>query len=326
MRIKLTLLSLVHTIAPRGLVCGRAPLISDRWTMPMTSCCPRARSRSGFTLIEILIIAALIAILSGIAVISIQFLVVDAKRKAALGDLKTIAHGITIAQYDQSFFPRIGYMCYPAEELAGFAKSPLTGGAATLPPDFQYSGINFDPIAPQVYAKWKGPYFPKSTGRSIISTGGVGYVVKMRMPSTNGNDAIILDWPADPFGNPYVMYLVHVARNAGSTTNAYQLATPGLEPNAVAVVVSYGSNQVPGGSSDANKVAPFREQAEGFRFYDEDTSGSGARYVALTLAQQVDRFPALGGEMRPSSGIYSNPDEFPGILDTGSDDLIVPIP
>ncbi len=338
LRNMLTLLSLPHTMSTGSKKNGKPrSVLNSRWMRPMRTF--EHRGQRGFTLIEMLIIAALIALMSGIAVISIQYIVIESKRRATLGDLRTLAHTLTLAHYDHGIFPKLGYLSMSSELLQITA-----GGNTVLPPDFHDLGFNIDGQAGPLYAKWKGPYTASARGRSTISSSGQGYVVRMRMPTLNSNnETIILDWPADAFGNPYVVYLVLLRRDVNTGATVFEpLVFSSEEPNYAAYTVSYGLNRIPGGPVDRSLITPaIRSLANEFRYYTEDGSGltdaqgRRAEFVARTFAEQntivasgAQRFQALGREVSPLGGFgyLSAFPEIPGITDPGSDDLFVPIP
>ncbi|HUT23900.1 MAG TPA: hypothetical protein VM492_06135 [Sumerlaeia bacterium] len=260
----------------------------------------------GFTLIEMLIIAALITLFSFIAIFSAERMMRDAKRKSTIADGRSIADGLTNAHFDNAFFPKIGYLSFPKQEL--WVNS---GAPDVLPPGFDVLGFDtLQPRARAIYEKWGGPYLPNPKSRGAASQTGVGYVVTMRIPGLDTP----LDWPADPYGNPYIVYLV------GIDDEGYfdWIKSPSEEPDYRAIVVSYGSNGIPGGrpTSEEPVEPPIRQQAEqDYMLYRRDETGQ-ADFVALSPDEYTE------SRLRPLEDEYLG---IPGIQGTGSDDIVAPI-
>ncbi|MGB9692764.1 MAG: type II secretion system protein, partial [Candidatus Sumerlaeaceae bacterium] len=66
-------------------------------------------SRKGFTLAEMLIVAALIALFSGLFIFSIETQYTLNKQKASVAECRQIATAMSFAQQDMGFFPK---MCF----------------------------------------------------------------------------------------------------------------------------------------------------------------------------------------------------------------------
>ena len=99
------------------------------------------RKRRGFTLIEMLIVAALITIFSTIAMFSMQELMKSARRKAAIADLRSIGHSLANAHMDIGFMPKIGYLGYAlqgSDPIGGVARGTINN--PQLPPGFDTFG------------------------------------------------------------------------------------------------------------------------------------------------------------------------------------------
>ncbi|MBN1868199.1 prepilin-type N-terminal cleavage/methylation domain-containing protein [Candidatus Sumerlaeota bacterium] len=306
----------------------------------------RATRRRGFTLIEILVIATLISLFSALAVVSIQYLVDSSKRKASILDIRTLAHVLATVKMDFGVYPKIGYLSYSMAALMEAGGSNPSAGTYVLPPDFDTFGF-FDWDDPtttgpdetirrvglsarKIIDSWQGPYLPSSRSRGLL--GARGYTVRMRMPNAPA-DAEPLDWPADPWRNPYVVYLV---KYFDPETGNYGLAWLESSTDAAtykALVVGYGPNGVPGGLSDQRKVTPARRVlAEDFKLYKAE----GDDFVALTRPEYEfsnsgavqNRLIALengpGATYATIMGVAA--EDFPGIIDDNSDDLFVDIP
>jgi len=137
------------------------------------------RNNRGFTLIEVIVVAAIIAILAGILVPMIFSQIDESKITRAQGDVKTIATAISRYRMDTGYFPKIN----PAVAIDP-AVGPVTayetlfslGVQLALPAGFLTTigdlGDNLSPgaAAKNVYTtggffekKWKGPYLSTFT-------------------------------------------------------------------------------------------------------------------------------------------------------------------
>lgn len=292
------------------------------------------RSSSGFTLIEILVICAILAILSSILITNVRQQMEQAERKATFADARTVANALTTAQFDVGFYPRVGYLNFSVPELK------LASGSATdLPPSLDTMGFPDTVLKGRtgtVYTDWGkgGSYLSFGAERASMAPGGgnVGYLCKMSIPglSTKYNP---LKWPADPWGNPYVVYLIKIADNqsqAGpgaviskSTGATYSwISGPFDNPTYKALVVSYGPNGYPGGTADGK--LPAGTSAETIL----DTYGlfrrpatSGDPFTALRVSEiTTAHTSALSTDFgySPGPGIV-------GIMDVGSDDIFQPV-
>jgi hypothetical protein len=102
-----------------------------------------------------------------------------------------------------------------------------------------YYGIGTGSISARLRNEWRGAYFAASQTRKSL-TAGRGGIIIMRYGTSAG---LQLDWPADPWGNPYVFYSV----NADINTDALSfIQAPTDSGNYFNGIVSYGPNGVPG--------------------------------------------------------------------------------
>ena len=206
----------------------------------------------GFTLIEVLVVAALISMMAGIAIISVQYLMQQSKTKAATADARSLSDALSIVKMDLRFYPKLSYLSLPK-----MAIQQTVGQQQQILPDFDYIGFDNNqtgrvllPHSKEILSKWNGPYLPSPSGRGITGTPHAG-VCKMRMPYQPANTPAgdLYDWPSDPWGNPYVVYL------AGTTTvnnveSPSWITNPYQDPVYFARVVSYGPNLIPGGGGE----------------------------------------------------------------------------
>ena len=285
---------------------------------------PHLSRARGFTLVEIMIVAALIALFSALAIFSMTYLVDTSKRKSAIADVRTIGSVLSTATMDFGVIPKIGYL---SESREGLERMAPVG--SKLPGEFDTLGLMpaDSPQIRRITQNWEGPYLPNPAQRQVVSSGFKGYFTRMKLAGSNN----VLNWPADPWGNPYVVYLLHL--NPGPNSAPQWVESPTEKANYAAVVVSYGKNGIPGGSSDPRTIlAADRAVAEGYLLFTRLTGNPNAEFQALTPAEywQPARYLALhnkaGWQAEGFGGTYLPNENIPGILDSGSDDLVYQIP
>lgn len=301
-------------------------------------------NRQGFTLIEMLIVAALIALFAGLAMIGAQQLYDDGRRKAMFDETKSIGSNLSFAYQDVGFYPRIGllglsmdyirfsngtapaltYYCRPGMDTYGFYGSGRF--TTTINPLFAIKN-------------WRAPYMSISELRAMHSGGGKSGVVKMRLSDreyssfspgnstqTANDDLSLVDWPTDTWGNPYMFYQVvsDPAYVSGRNTHGLRLVkSPTEEGSYFTAVVSYGRNKVPGGGEDIYRHPGFPLQQLYVKGDLVQTNGpadytlksytaSDARLKLDLTTGAMDTFAeSVQGAQAPNIGI----------MDTGSDDI-----
>ena len=276
-------------------------------------------ANKGFTLVEILIVAALIALFSGMAIISTSYLVQQSKRKAAVADARTLASVLSISHMNLGFFPKLCYLSMPRAEIQNAEAPPK------LQPDFDVMGYNSPSIHPNsVVDAWGGPYYPSPASRKSI-TGGKGYSAQMQMPTMQSDGTPkVVDWPADPWGNPYVVYLLYWTPVSPDNPSSQMkwITSPTVTPDCLAIVVSYGPDGMPGSPCDPKNLVTLRKQSEPFKLYRQ----VGEKFFALKPEEYgppvnpINRITAL----KMAYGYLGQGVAY-GIQDPGSDDIIVPI-
>ncbi|MFH0793015.1 MAG: prepilin-type N-terminal cleavage/methylation domain-containing protein, partial [bacterium] len=190
----------------------------------------------GFTLVEIIIVGALIAIFSGIAVFSIQQIFQSNLRKVAIGEAHQIGTAVAFAKNDMGIFPKLGFLDSPKGGIVN-ASGALNPVAGTY---FDYMSFPLTGLTSRITANYAGPYFAMSQSRQGISQGRKG-IVKMHFA---GDPTTEINWPADPWGNPYVLYLIKYVPATGTSVGFRFINSPTEEPD-VALVVSYGQDGLP---------------------------------------------------------------------------------
>jgi general secretion pathway protein G len=119
------------------------------------------RKQRGFTLVEVIVVAGIIAILAGILVPLILKEIDEARITRAYADVRSISTAVIILKKDTAKGPNLDSICDPAVTLL-FGDGNLPGNLAAKGYD-QTTSINFDDYltvdANGCYgAKWKGPY------------------------------------------------------------------------------------------------------------------------------------------------------------------------
>jgi prepilin-type N-terminal cleavage/methylation domain-containing protein len=304
---------------------------------------PMKRKTGGFTLIEILIVAAMIALLAGIAAINIQAAYVQAQRKATFGECKNIATALGFAYMDIGIYPKLCFLSqnelFIAPPDPGFPNQPGT----YLASGFEYIGhplANNPSISNRVIQNWSqgmgSPgYFSAGGGRRGVFQGGRGGLVDVEIPMISGYTPQVIGgngqlpiyrWPADPWGRPYVLYMLHqegVTPNGLPVVRFCQSATE--NPNFALAVVSYGPNGIPGGPDiwTAGDVST----GQAFALFDR----IGRQYPDQSdyrILQPSEYTQARAEAWSYERILGEDPDTPPGlsyigVIDKGSDDIVI---
>lgn len=190
------------------------------------------RRRSGFTLIEMLVVAALIAIFAGLAVFNIVEQMNREKEKAAISECRSIATALSFAHDDLGFYPKLSWLRFGQAEFLKFIqdRGGLPGAAVDT------FGKGDAGMLGRIQKNWGEKYLAGSMPDKYV---------RMTLP-----EGLDVQWPADPFGMPYVPYLLKIAPPPGAPTapKTVQWAngSVGDRANYFAGIVSYGRNKVPG--------------------------------------------------------------------------------
>lgn len=314
-----------------------------------------AGGRRGFTLIEILIVGALLALFAGLAVFAAREMYESNRKKAMYDEVRQVGTALSLAHDDLGFFPRM----YLLEKPLGLIYFPGMPPRASIIPAFDtYGHFGRTDEVTNVSRNWRGPYMPISASRATMSAGNKG-MVRMRLmdadlqgfkiPTEPTSDPTLVWWPADTWGNPYMLYEVVCDPSmmvAGTNPRGLRLARrPGEAGNYLTAVVSYGPNHVPGGLvkeitpegvvvvkeqlSDAEIAT--RLQTHGLYLKGDLVGGAGANQADYTLKS----FTASGqAKLEWNSASFNtsladsiesfNPNTRIGIKDKGSDDIYWP--
>jgi type II secretory pathway pseudopilin PulG len=253
------------------------------------------RATGGFTLVEIVIVASLIALFSGLAMFGVQQMLKNSKLKAVIGETREVGSSLLFAHQDIGFYPAIGFLSYNKDLISnryGWALIDSMGLAIT--------SLRMQ----HTYDKWGGPYFGASPNRNQTST---RYKSIVTMHFDRG--PFDIDWPADQWGNPYVLYLFKYI----SKTDTWDFVqTSGEEPNFWAAIVSYGPDGVPGSPAGGDTVASLLSTR---LFYQDDLRAPLFRALTLTDYNNTRRERYSFKQINPNDARI-------GIVDAGSDDLI----
>lgn len=292
----------------------------------------RLNRRGGFTLIEILIVGALIVLFSGLAIINMQRFFDDASRKAMFGEAKEIATAMSFAHNDLGYYPRIPVLGLPAT-LVTFTQ----GGVQFLRPGFDTYGY-FPALTPQaanVATVWKGPYLGISNQHNTVLVRLTDSALR-QVPATGpgGDDFSLIRWPADKWGHPWMIYLVKSDPAAATANNPLGLRlinSPTEEADYMTAVVSYGPNGFPGGNDQTQFTDPnimTTVLQPGALFVPGDVTGQNVAQFSLksfsstnptTLITPSTFNPLLAQSLKNGAATLNTG----GILDSNVDDVVI---
>lgn len=143
---------------------------------------------SGFTLMEILVVVAIIAILASIVVVSVAPSLGQAKKTQAMTDVRTLATAVQLYRLQNGDYPTA------AQGLRALVEKPTTPPVpGSYPPNGYIEGRRTIPLDP-----WKHEYVYLIPGRKgdfeIISYGADG------QPGGEGDNADISNWESPSGG------------------------------------------------------------------------------------------------------------------------------
>ncbi|MBI1293307.1 prepilin-type N-terminal cleavage/methylation domain-containing protein [bacterium] len=303
--------------------------------------------RRGFTLVELVIVGALIALFSSLAVFGVQQQFRSNLRKATIGETRQISQSLDFANLDTSLFPKLCWLTEGDQGMqllgnqlgsvsAFYSRADIYGRRPTT------SATAIVSFGSGIQEQWNGPYFALSQSRAGIAQGRGGFVYMLfpDLPTTGANNpgdpsAGGYRWPADPYNSPYMVYMLDL--DLSSSTPQIQFVTEDSlsftrKGNYVNAVVSYGPNQFPGGSDEFAKP-PFA--AGGGPGYTQTGGSPWDRRLYIGRPGFTDRgvitFTYLtfdefnGAAGRRKAAAWSNDFDTTigtGISDLGSDDIV----
>ncbi len=204
---------------------------------------------------EILIVGAMIALFAGMAIINIQQSFQSNLRKITMAETHQIATALSFAHQDISIFPKF---CFLDDSLNVLLQAPPVGD---IPFDFDYMGFALEGQRGRIMEEWNGGYFAMSQTRRNVAQG-TGGITEVILPYSNET----VSWPADPWGNPYVLYLLFM-NSRGQVDFIFE---PSQDPDFAASVVSYGPNRTVGGLPRAEIDSADLEALKAYRLYVND--------------------------------------------------------
>lgn len=188
--------------------------------------------RKAFTLIEMLIVAALLAIFASLAIINMSTQLNLNKQKAAVAECRQIATALSFVNDDMSLFPKLNFLRF---NIGNLETEGMPGGPWINNAGFEMYGNVVGDLGTRLKRGWKGSYLAPNSDKLVNMQFNVNGVQKVEK------------WPADPWGNPYVVYLLYTNPNATTDQERERFIDgAGKTPNWSALVVSYGRNRVPG--------------------------------------------------------------------------------
>lgn len=210
----------------------------------MTRFSPHHRHGAGFTLIEILVVAALIALLSGIAIISVQSFMARSQIRVVIGETYQLATAMSFARDDIGFYPKLSFLLLNVNEIGSdLGEIDITGNV--INPDFELFGNAVASQTTRLITQWEGPYMGMSGSRNGV---GGPSVLTMQLPIAQALGAEIQTarFPGDAWKQPYAVYMMNLDEN-GDISFLNDPTEYADVPNFFSAIVSYGPNQVPGG-------------------------------------------------------------------------------
>ncbi len=256
-----------------------------------------ARGRRAFTLVEMLVVSALIALFAGLAVFSITTQLDQNRKKAAVAECRQIATAMSFAHDDLSFFPKICFLKFNYDNLNAAAVN-----LGLTPSAIEYHSHFIPQIETKLQKNWKGIYMTNSVDRTVDMT--------FRYASQQGGAAgpsATMKWPADPWGNPYVAYLLKITGTGNlSQPEIKFIEKTGEDPDFFAGIVSYGRDGVPGLGEEDYQRGDLITGREPYRLFTRTAPG---KFTMLNEDEyNASVAPALAGNPTRVDMFIAKPD------------------
>lgn len=291
--------------------------------------------------------AALISLLTGIALFGIQQFSDRAKVNTSIAEAFQYATGLSLAENDLRFFPRMNKL----EQTQSLIRR--NDGSDQVDPQLDHWGfidINF-PNQSIILNAWKSNYMgTTSRPRQAITM----FLPDVDTDQDGTPDGARVSWPSDPFGNPYLLYQFKSRTEVGGAITPLFLEGPFEDPDFLNAIVSYGKNRTPGGNEQTQRTGggTFRWDVlvAGALYVEGDTGGGNADFTLrvadpndllgnvnlrlvnsppgiptglhLAVLQSLSVLQSLPGSYDPSLGLVGviDPGDATG---NGSDDIVL---
>jgi prepilin-type N-terminal cleavage/methylation domain-containing protein len=262
--------------------------------------------RRAFTLIEMLIVAALLAIFASLAIINMSTQLNLNKQKAAVGECRQIASALSFVNDDMGLFPKLNFLRF---NLSNLQSEALQGTPVINNTGFEMYGNVVGDLGTKLSRLWKGPYLAPNSDKLVNMQFTANGVLKSEK------------WPADPWGNPYVVYLTYTNPNATAPEDRERFIDgAGKTPNYAACVVSYGRNRVPG--LGELPLPPDVQARAALRLYNETADPTTFQLLdaqQLNGAGRVERIDMI--RLGAPLAVPNNPN-LPRVRQPGADDRV----
>ena len=141
----------------------------------------KLNSKRGFTLIEILVVVAIIGILAGVVLVGLRGTGPQARDSRRAADLRQVQNGLELYYNKYSKYPTVATWALLKDELVGTTAAPRTLGISNIPQD----PVN-DTATSKVYSY-------------ATDTGGTTYVLRALLEET-GSKLLSGSVKGDPLG------------------------------------------------------------------------------------------------------------------------------
>jgi general secretion pathway protein G len=166
--------------------------------------------RNGFTLIELAVVLAIIAVLAGILTPLVTGYLEQARVARAQADLRTIADSIKLHQRDTGRYPIYKAGGYPSPDYGGDPSLIIFGGPGNVPPEVPGTWQLDTQLASTTLESWINGNF------SNVSTTNI-------FPKTAFRGPYVGPIESDPWGNKYLL-TAYALSDDGSGNHAYVIS------------------------------------------------------------------------------------------------------
>jgi prepilin-type N-terminal cleavage/methylation domain-containing protein len=260
-----------------------------------------AMGERGFSLIEIMIVSALLAVFAAIAMINISHLYQSNKTKSAHGDLRMVGEAMEFFINGIDFYPKLNFLIQA--EPFDVELNATTAQQYQALENYHYMGFDVSHLRRRIQQKWDGKYLALGPGRVC------------RMNIGTAANPLWADYPKDFWGNPYVLYLLKIDNTV--TEGVSFVSALGDQPDFDVLLVGYGLDKVPGSYINPNvSVEVGRKETQ--RLFTE------LQYNEFQMLQAAEYGPLhLAGYSERKFGAYTANNPLIGVIDPESDDVVI---